>query len=209
MAYFPMYVDITEQKCLVVGGGRVALRKVQVLLDFGANVFVVAKEISGDIKAKAKELEQSPERLILHEKEFEENELKGASLVIVATSDNALNARISALCHQKGIPVNVVDDKEKCSFIFPSYVKEGNLVGAFSSGGNSPVLAKYLKDKTSDFLTPGLGKLNDLLGEWRSTIINKVPDEAGRKAVFERILDYYIASGKLPSEAEILIMLEQ
>ncbi len=209
MPYFPMFVDITGQKCLVVGGGRVALRKVQVLLDFDANVLVVAKEISDDIKAIAEELEQSPVRLILQEKEFGEPDMEGAALVVVATSDNALNSRISVLCRHKGIPVNVVDDKEKCSFIFPSYVKEGDLVGAFSSGGNSPVLAKYLKDKTGDFLTPELGELNDLLGEWRSTVIDKVPDESGRKAVFERILDSYIATGKLPSEAEILIMMEQ
>lgn len=209
MPYFPMFVDITGQKCLVVGGGRVALRKVQVLLDFSANVLVVAKEITDDIKTIAEELEQSPVRLILQEKEFEETDIEGTSIVVVATSDNHLNARISALCHQKGIPVNVVDDKEKCSFIFPSYVKEGDLVGAFSSGGNSPVLAKYLKDKTTGFLTPGLGELNDLLGEWRMTIINQMPDESGRKAVFKRILDFYIKSGKLPSEDEILIMLEQ
>ncbi len=203
MAYFPMFVDITGQKCLVVGGGRVALRKVQVLLDFDAKILVVAKEISDDIKAIAAGHENASDSLFLQEKEFEEDDIEGAALVVVATNDNSLNGGISALCRKKGIPVNVVDDKEKCSFIFPSYIKEKDLVGAFSSGGNSPVIAKYLKDKASTFLTSDIGELNDILGKWRPKIIDKIDCESSRKRVFERIVDSFIETGVLPSDDEI------
>ncbi len=203
MAYFPMFVDITGQKCLIIGGGRVALRKVQVLLDFGAQVVVVAKEISEEIRKLVQNDDGSATGLFLYEKEFEDKDIEGAALVVVATNNNELNARISGLCNNAGVPVNVVDDKEKCSFIFPSYVKEGDLVGAFSSGGNSPVLAKYLKDKTTDFLTSDLGQLNEQLGKWRPLVIERISGESGRKTVFERILEDFLETGNVPQDDEI------
>ncbi len=203
MAYFPMFVDITGQKCLIIGGGRVALRKVQVLLDFGAQVVVVAKEISEEIRKLVQNDDGSATGLFLYEKEFEDKDIEGAALVVVATNNNELNARISGLCNNAGVPVNVVDDKEKCSFIFPSYVKEGDLVGAFSSGGNSPVLAKYLKDKTTDFLTSDLGQLNEQLGKWRPLVIERISGDSGRKAVFERILEDFLETGNVPQDDEI------
>ena len=142
MAYFPMFVDLTDANCLVVGGGSVALRKVNVLLDFGAKVHVIAKEISMDLAA----LSEKMDHLLLEQREFTPFDLQDRKLVIVATSDNELNGQIYMMCSEGGIPVNVVDDQEKCSFIFPSYIKEQNLVGAFSSGGNSPALTQYLKN---------------------------------------------------------------
>jgi uroporphyrin-III C-methyltransferase/precorrin-2 dehydrogenase/sirohydrochlorin ferrochelatase/precorrin-2 dehydrogenase/sirohydrochlorin ferrochelatase len=198
-----MFVDITGQKCLIIGGGRVALRKVQVLLDFGAQVVVVAKEISEEIRKLVQNDDGSATGLFLYEKEFEDKDIEGAALVVVATNNNELNARISGLCNNAGVPVNVVDDKEKCSFIFPSYVKEGDLVGAFSSGGNSPVLAKYLKDKTTDFLTSDLGQLNEQLGKWRPLVIERISGESGRKTVFERILEDFLETGNVPQDDEI------
>ena len=192
MAYFPMFVDITGQKCLIVGGGRVAKRKVQVLLDFGARVVLVAKEISDDIKEIASEKSEDG-NISLHEKEFEDTDIEGAMIVVVATGDKKLNDHIYALCREKRIPINVVDVKEMCSFIFPSYVREGNLVGAFSSSGNSPVLAKYLKDKTSAFLTKDLGELNEYLGQLRPQVFESIKDEPGRKACYEKILEEYLS----------------
>lgn len=197
MAYFPMFVDLTGQKCLVVGGGKVALRKVQVLLDFDAVVHVVAREISEDI------LRISDERLFLEEREFAESDIEGCALVVVATDEGGFNQRISELCRGRHIPVNVVDDKEKCSFIFPSYVKEKNLVGAFTSSGNSPVLAQYIKDKASEIITPRLGELNEALGTLRPMILDEVKDEKTRKIVFKRIIEEAIAKDEIPTEREI------
>ena len=231
MAYFPMFVDITDKKCLVVGGGKVALRKVQVLMDFGADVLVVADRICDDInklcdeKQEVKiqcignsdkknenletiEIKRFRGSLSLLEKKFEDSDIKGKLLVVAATSDDELNARISSLCRAAKIPVNVVDDKEKCSFIFPSYIKEKNLVGAFSSGGNSPVLATYMKNKMSDVLTSQMGELNETFGKLRPKIIKKFPEEKDRKAFFGRIIELAGKEGRVPNDSEIEEMLK-
>ena len=209
MAYFPMFIDINDKICLVVGGGKVALRKVQVLLDFDARVVVVAREIIQELTDMAPDdckndnKADKPKPLTLHKRPFEDSDLEGAFLVVVATNDNALNQRISDLCRRQRIPVNVVDDKEKCSYIFPSYVKEQNLVGAFSSGGNSPVLTRYLNENTRRFLTPELGKLNEFMGQLRPRVKDTVETEANRKALYKRVLDFFLQSKRVPDEGDI------
>ena len=199
MAYFPMFVDLTDANCLVVGGGSVALRKVNVLLDFGAKVHVIAKEISMDLAA----LSEETNHLLLEQREFTPFDLQDRKLVIVATSDNELNGQIYMMCSEGGIPVNVVDDQEKCSFIFPSYIKEQNLVGAFSSGGNSPALTQYLKNKEKEILTPRLGELNEVLGRWRQPIKELFPLESSRKSAFEQLIDYVLCYDGIPTDEEI------
>ena len=199
MAYFPMFVDLTDANCLVVGGGSVALRKVNVLLDFGAKVHVIAKEISMDLAA----LSEETDHLLLEQREFTPFDLQDRKLVIVATSDNELNRQIYMMCSEGGIPVNVVDDQEKCSFIFPSYIKEQNLVGAFSSGGNSPALTQYLKNKEKEILTPRLGELNEVLGRWRQPIKELFPLESSRKSAFEQLIDYALCYDGIPTDEEI------
>ena len=199
MAYFPMFVDLTDANCLVVGGGSVALRKVNVLLDFGAKVHVIAKEISVDLAA----LSEETDHLLLEQREFTPFDLQDRKLVIVATSDNELNGQIYMMCSEGGIPVNVVDDQEKCSFIFPSYIKEQNLVGAFSSGGNSPALTQYLRNKEKEILTPRLGELNEVLGRWRQPIKELFPLESSRKSAFEQLIDYALCYDGIPTDEEI------
>ena len=199
MAYFPMFVDLTDANCLVVGGGSVALRKVNVLLDFGAKVHVIAKEISMDLAA----LSEDKDHLLLEQREFTPFDLQDRKLVIVATSDNELNRQIYMMCSEGGIPVNVVDDQEKCSFIFPSYIKEQNLVGAFSSGGNSPALTQYLRSKEKEILTPRLGELNEVLGRWRQPIKELFPLESSRKSAFEQLIDYVLCYDGIPTDEEI------
>jgi len=199
MAYFPMFVDLTDANCLIVGGGTVALRKVQVLLDFGARVHVIAKEISMEIAA----LSEETDHLLLEQREFTPFDLQDRKLVVVSTSNSELNSQISTMCKEGGIPVNVVDDKEKCTFIFPSYVKEQNLVGAFSSGGNSPALTQYLKNKNKEILTPRLGELNEMLGRWRGPITDLFPLESSRKSAFEQLIDYALCYDGIPSDEEV------
>lgn len=199
MAYFPMFVDLTDANCLVVGGGSVALRKVNVLLDFGAKVHVIAKEISMDLAV----LSEETDHLLLEQREFTPFDLQDRKLVIVATSDNELNGQIYMMCSEGGIPVNVVDDQEKCSFIFPSYIKEQNLVGAFSSGGNSPALTQYLRNKEKEILTPRLGELNEVLGRWRQPIKELFPLQSSRKSAFEQLIDYALCYDGIPTDEEI------
>ena len=180
MAYFPMFVDIKKKKCLIVGGGTVALRKVQVLLDFGADVVVVAQEVISKIK-------EYP--VTVYQRNFEKEDLQGCELVVAATDDAGLNHEIAEAAQKQKIPVNAVDQQEDCSFIFPSYVREQELVGAFSSGGNSPVLTQYLKKYMAQILTAELGEANAYLGSIRPVVKKELDTEAMRKKVYQQVLN--------------------
>lgn len=206
MAYFPMFVDMTERECLIVGGGNVAYRKVMVMLDFGAKVTVVAEDIceelrkliAGDRANNGWFSSDAADRITIIKRRFEQKDCDGMEMVIAATDDNALNHEIAEYCNAKGIMVNAVDQKADCSFIFPSYVKEKNLVAAFSSSGNSPVLTQYLKGKEQAILTPFLGELNEYMGQIREKVIAEYDTEAERKRVFKEILCVAIDNGRIP-----------
>ena len=199
MAYFPMFVDMTERECLIVGGGNVAYRKVMVMLDFGAKVTVVAEDICDELrKLTIDDTANKENRITFIKRRFERKDCDGMEMVIAATDDNALNHEIAEYCKAKGIMVNAVDQKADCSFIFPSYIKEKNLVAAFSSGGNSPVLTQYLKGKEKEILTPFLGELNEYMGQIREKVIAEYDTEAERKHVFKEILCAAIDNGRIP-----------
>lgn len=206
MAYFPMFVDMTERECLIVGGGNVAYRKVMVMLDFGAKVTVVAEDIcdelrkliAGDRANNGWFSSDAADRITIIKRRFERKDCDGMEMVIAATDDNALNHEIAEYCKAKGIMVNAVDQKADCSFIFPSYIKEKNLVAAFSSSGNSPVLTQYLKGKEQEILTPFLGELNEYMGQIREKVIAEYHTEAERKRVFKEILCAAIDNGRIP-----------
>ncbi|HCF15280.1 MAG TPA: precorrin-2 oxidase [Eubacterium sp.] len=199
MAYFPMFVDMTERECLIVGGGNVAYRKVMVMLDFGAKVTVVAEDICDELrKLTIDDTANKENRITFIKRRFERKDCDGMEMVIAATDDNALNHEIAEYCKAKGIMVNAVDQKADCSFIFPSYIKEKNLVAAFSSSGNSPVLTQYLKGKEQEILTPFLGELNEYMGQIREKVIAEYDTEAERKRVFKEILCAAIDNGRIP-----------
>ena len=194
MAYFPMFFDINKKWCLVVGGGSVALRKVKVLLDFGACVSVVAWEIDKDIKAL-------PVRV--RERHFVTEDMDGVVLVVAATDDSTFNHQIAEAARKRNIPVNAVDQPEDCTFIFPSYVKRQNLVGAFSSSGNSPVLAQYLKEATKMVLTDELGTINEYMGSIRSTVKGALATESGRKKVYRVVLEELLKRNEAGQELQL------
>lgn len=196
MAYFPMFVNLKDQPCLVVGGGMVAYRKVKVLLDFEARVVVVGENICDKIN----EIVKKSNQLELQKKCFEDADCDNMFMVIAATDDKELNHHIAGICNSKGIMVNAVDQKEDCSFIFSSYIKEKNLIAAFSSGGNSPVMAQYLKSQEKEILTPFLGELNEYMGKIRKRVIEKYDAEEKRKEIFKEIVNTAIENGELPQE---------
>lgn len=201
MAYFPMFIDIRKKKCIVVGGGMVALRKVRVLMDFGAQVTVVAPRIHPQLR-------QLTGNVCLKERAFEPGDLKDCVLVVAATDNVAENHRIAELAHRQCIPVNAVDQQEDCSFIFPSYWKQQDLVGAFSSAGNSPVLTQYLKESLKEVLTEDLGQVNAYMGSIRPIVKARTETENQRRQVYREILAKLLAEEKtalLPEELEQLL----
>ena len=117
MAYFPFFMDIEGQRCLIVGGGIVACRKVEVLLDYGPEIVVVSPEMTDRMVRYG---ETADDKVTLLCREYQEEDLDGVDFVVAATADEELNRRISLVCRERRIPVNVVDVREECSFIFPA-----------------------------------------------------------------------------------------
>lgn len=202
MTYFPMFVELEGRKCLIVGGGRVALRKVEVLSEFGADIEVAAELICEEIKNLARKTSSARGRISCCEKTFDEADLKGKFLVVAATDDVWLNHMISCRCRERGIFVNAVDQTEDCDFIFPSYIKEGEVIGAFVSGGKSPVISQYLKSCTEKYLTPFLGEMADFLGSIRPEIKARVKGQQNRKEVYRALLSAGLRMGRVPERSE-------
>lgn len=199
MAYFPLFINIENKPCLVAGGGKVAMRKARVLLDFGAQVFIIAPVIEKEIK-RMKEI-------TVMEREFLLEDIADKALVVAATDDAAENHRIAELCKERGILVNAVDRIEDCSFIFPAYVKQKDVVAAFSSSGKSPVLTQYLKAQEYEILTGQIGCLNDLLGSLRSRVKQLLSTEEERKCFYQELLKLGLEKESLPTEREVEALL--
>ena len=196
-----MFVNLEHKKCLVAGGGTVALRKVQVLRDFGAEVTVVAPEIMDRIR-------EIPS-VVCVERKFRKEDMEGCALVVAATNEKTENHRIASLASEEKIPVNAVDQVEDCSFIFPSYVKKRELVAAFSSGGQSPVMTQYLKESVLDILTDELGALSECLGSIREEVKASVAEESERKKVYREILSIGLSQETLPTREQMERVINQ
>lgn len=200
MAYFPLFIDLSTISCLVVGGGRVALEKVQKLLMFDANITVIAPEVCDELCAI--------DELQILTREFQSTDIKGCGLVIAATNDRELNARIANLCHVANTPINVVDDPELCRFIFPSLIRHGELSIGISSGGNSPTAVIDVKERIQEHLPladqPVLyGTILRQLGSLRETVKQRIFDPAKRAACFKQLYRECIRLERPLKEEEI------
>lgn len=180
MGYFPFCIDISAKKCVVVGGGIVAKRKVEKLLPYEPKITVVAPKIC--------EFLRDCDGITLVEREFEPADLDGAFFVIGDTDNEAVNAESFRLCTEKNILVNVVDDKEKCGFIFPALVKKGDISIGVSSSGSSPVFSKYIKEKIEGILSESELEKGRILSDCREKVKRELPTESQRKFAFEEIL---------------------
>lgn len=184
MAYFPFMVDIKGKQCLVAGGGGIALHKVRILLGFEAHIKVVAPEICEELKALR------GDSLELQEREFFDGDVEDVDFVIAATDEEALNYHISDLCRQRRIPVNVVDRKEACSFIFPALIQDKDLLVAISSGGQSPAAVSFVKNKIRENMPDYYGEMLEQLGAYRDFVLEHVDTAGKRKEIFYRLLEY-------------------
>ena len=172
MAHFPMFVNLKDRKVLVVGGGSVALRKVEKLKKFEAKIRVVAPEIP-----------VVPENVQVSRRRFQVTDLLGnPALVVAATGDRRVNRRIAAWCGLLKIPVNVVDDPRSCTFLFPAVAARGDFSAGICTGGTSPTAAAYFKEKLESQLPGDLEKLLKELGAARERIKEEIPDEKLRAA---------------------------
>ena len=165
MDFLPIFLNIKGARCLVVGGGAVAARKAGLLLGCGAQVAVVSPEL-GEALAS----EKAAGRIEHIAARFEESHLAGASVVIAATDDHAVNAAVSVAARARDLPVNVVDSPELCSFIFPSIVDRSPMIVAVSTGGASPVLALLMRSKLETLLPATYGRLAQMANGLRDRV---------------------------------------
>lgn len=201
MGYFPFYIDIEDKKCVVIGGGIVALRKIEKLLSFSPDITVVAPEICDEI-LKISEVKTCIRR-------FQDDDIKNAFMVISATDDEELNTYIYELCKAKNILVNTVDDKEKCDFIFPALVKRKNVTVGISTSGKSPLYARFLREMIEDSLQEDCDKITDTLSRYRLLIKREIKTEEKRKLAFERILELCLQDSENTDEKQIIKIIEE
>lgn len=183
MKYYPVFFDLREKVCLVVGGGTVAERKVQRLLECEASVRVVGESLSEELQ----NLQKSGQIQCLAGR-YSSACLDGAFMVICATDDRAVNEQVMRDCRSRGIPVNVVDDPERCDFILPSIAEQGDLSIAVSTGGKSPALAKRLRRELESQYGPEYRELVNILGELRKRRLAKGYPSAENRTIFEAIV---------------------
>lgn len=180
LKYYPVFLDIKGKKCVIVGGGEVALRKAERLLDCGAKVLVISPQLVPELAAL------KDKNLISHiAAGYSGNFIDKAALIIGATDDEKINAQISQDARDRGIPVNIVDDPQKCDFILPSLVQRGDLVMAIGTGGKSPALARHLREE----LEAGYGDEYKILLNILGTLRTKMEKNTGAgKTWFESLM---------------------
>lgn len=220
MAYFPLFIELEEKPCLIVGGGTVALRKAEKLLCYGARLTAVAPAfapgwdaLSGPPANAAPSPPSNalPGRVTLLQRAFCPADVDGKTLVIAATDDAAVNAAIAAQCRAARIPVNAVDDPASCTFLFPALVRRGALSVGISTGGASPTAAACVKRRIEDALPEG-GAWETILGflaAQRPRVKACIPDEKRRAKIFAALFEACMVRGGPLGEEEIAEILHQ
>jgi len=184
MRYYPIGLDISGRRCLVIGGGEVGERKAQRLLECGARVSVVGRDLTPALARLRKKgaIDHIPG-------DYEQRLLKGAFLVIGATDDRTVNERIFRDARKRGVLTNSVDDPDRCDFILPALCRQGELVITVATGGKSPALAKKLRQDLEERYRPEYEVLLKIMGEIRGRIIDRGEGSDENRKIFEAIVD--------------------
>lgn len=180
---YPVSLRLEGQRCLVVGGGAVAERKVGTLMKCGAEVTVVSPQASAALNEAAAQGE-----IALCRRTFQTGDLEGVTLVVAATDDRDLNREVAGLCRKRGVLVNVVDAPELCTFLVPAQVNRGPVNISISTGGNSPLLSRRIREHLERELVPELGELAELLGELRKILQKRCGEQKKRQQLLESLL---------------------
>lgn len=198
MDYLPIFVDLKDRPCLVVGGGDIAARKAGLLRKAQAAVTLVAPDISATTQA----LIDSGEVKWLNTV-FSEEQLGGNSLVIAATDNEDVNRDIYRQAKTNNILVNVADCPELCDFLLPSILDRSPIVVAISSGGKSPILARQLRARLETLIPPAYGRLAEMVGQYRDAVKDKLPKISMRRRFWESILQGNVADHVLSGRDEL------
>ncbi len=184
MDYYPVFLKLEGRKCLVIGGGGVAERKVRTLARCGADIYVVSPELTSGLK------EMSDTGRIHHRAGFyHPTDLEDVFLVFCATDDDEINGAVAADCAARNIAVNVVDDPKRCSFVVPSVVHRGDFKLAISTGGNSPHLARVIRQDLETLFGPQFEEFTTFIGRVRKQVLQTVSDPEKRRMILNNLVD--------------------
>ena len=204
MRYYPIFLDIQNRHCLVVGGGSVGTRKAMMLLECGAMVSVVSIQAT----EKLQEL-SSNGKIRLARRPFKTSDLHGKFLVMGATDSSQINGQIYTEAQRLGVLCNIADHPEACDFILPAIVKRGDLTIAISTSGKSPAFSKKLRiDLEKEFGTEYADFLK-LMGEIRKKLLSEDHESEAHKYLFEQLMERklieMIKNRKIPEINSLLL----
>ncbi|WP_127471471.1 siroheme synthase CysG [Thiomicrorhabdus aquaedulcis] len=185
MDYLPIFMNIKQQHCLIVGGGAVAARKADLFIQAGAMVTVMSPQLGTEMR-----FHLAQGKIVWQMAEFSPSQLAGLlniKLVICATDVQAVNLAVYHYFKALNIPVNVADQTEYCDFILPAIVDRAPMTIAISTGGRSPVLARVMKARLETLIPHGFSQLTDLVGRYRQQVKNLLNEEQ-RKGFWEKVL---------------------
>ena len=197
MSYFPFFKEIEGEKCLVIGGGKVAARKISRLKGFGVKIKVVAPSIVSDIEAVA----QSCDNISIERRTFTQEDIENVDFVIAAAGEE-VDKEAARLCKERSIPVNVVDNQELCDFIFPSIVQKGDMVAGFVTGGKSPHVAAKLRRDFEANVSDNIESILDYLSEVRTLAKEKIDDDRKRAAYIREVSEFCMKADRVCSNKE-------
>jgi precorrin-2 dehydrogenase/sirohydrochlorin ferrochelatase len=183
MRYYPIFLDIKGRNCLVVGAGGVGTRKVETLLDCGAQVTVEGIHASETLKRLSEQ-----QRVTLRLRAYKPSDLDGRFLVIGATNDERLNQQISRDAEKRGLLCNIADKPAACNFILPSIIRQGDLVVAISTSGKSPAFAKKLRKDLEMKFDEAYAVFLDLMGAIRTRLLQEDHAPEQHKPIFNQII---------------------
>jgi glutamate-1-semialdehyde 2,1-aminomutase/precorrin-2 dehydrogenase/sirohydrochlorin ferrochelatase len=184
MYYYPVMLELQNRKCLIVGGGIIALRKVTGLLRAQANIVVVSPEFE-------KRFRRFRNNIVMIQKSFEISDITSdCAVVIAATNSDKINKMVSVRARELNIPCNVVDQPDLCSFIVPAVIRRGAISVAISTNAASPRFSKYLKKKIGETVTTDYARIAGLMSEVRLFLKNNCPDQRKRFALWESIFEH-------------------
>lgn len=184
VSYYPVFLNVDNKKALVIGGGPVAQRKVETLVDYGVSAFVVSRDLTSGLRDLIEK-----ERVQYLGAEFNESQLEGMFLVIAATDDAMLNHQVSLSAQERGLLINAVDQPADCNFIVPSVVRRGDLQVAISTSGKSPALARKIREELECQFGEEYEKLLLVMGDIREVILARDLPQRQNKRIFEEIIE--------------------
>lgn len=201
LAGWPVNLRVEGRRVVVVGAGRIAARKIEPLLDLGADVVVVAPRVGDQVRAWVRE-----ERLELREREFELTDLDGAWLAVTATDVEAVNAAVYQAGEARRMWVNSADDPDRCSFTLMSVVRRGDVVVAIGTGGRSPALAAFLKRRIGEEMGPEYETVLELLSEAREELRagGRSSEDAGWSRAFDAGIVDLVRAGRVDEAKDVL-----